>query len=146
MLQYFIKSFNPINDGAETMIIKGVRVHIRMLCMVLCLLCSLSLPAAAGKARHGVYKTYYSNGALRTVGWYKKGELLRQKTFFPQGGLLRDEVWDNNLMEVKKEYTPEGRLSAVWNYKTRLLTLYHEDGSVKKSVPLKVQTPWRRSE
>lgn len=123
---------------------KAFNRRLRLSCILLFFLCLGVFPLSAEDApKQGKHKTFYSNGEVRTVSWYKKGSLARRKVFYYNGALLRDEVWKNNLMEVKREYTPKGRLSAVWNYKTRIMTLFNEDGSVKRVVPLKLQAPWK---
>ncbi len=127
--------------------LERAKSHIRLGCILLCLLCSGVLPLSAEQIhKHGVYKTFYSNGKAREVSWYKKGSLVRRKVFYEDGTLLREEFWNKDRMELKRGYTPQGRRSYVRNYKTKKMTLYNEDGSVKRVVPLKLQAPWKRPE
>jgi len=121
--------------------------RLRLSCILLFFLCLGAFCLSAEETpKQGKHKTFYANGKVRTVSWYKKGSLVRRKVFYNDGALLRDEVWNNNLMALKREYTPEGRVSAVWDYKTRTITLYNEDESPKRTVPLKLQVPWERTD
>jgi len=134
-------------NGVKGMDPKGVNKCFRTGCIMLCWLClSFSLAGAQQPAKRGVYKTHYSNGKAREISWYKKGALVRRKVFYEDGALLRDEIWRNDVMELKREYTPEGRVSGVWDYKAKKITLYNKDGSFNKAVPLKLQAPWKQQE
>jgi len=92
--------------------------------------------------KDGVYKTHYTNGAVKTLKSYKKGKLHGLcQTYDMYGNILSESSYKNNLLHgyVKIYYTPklqtavQPRLHKIITYENNIKVgierVFCEDGT-----------------
>ncbi len=107
---------------------------IKIVFIVFLFLSASPLTTLAGGLKHGVYKAYYSNGALRMKTKYKKGQLIYKNIYFKNGHLSKQYVYKGKQRIKSRTYYENGQLQSVWSKKSGEARYYSQQGSLKAVV------------
>ncbi len=88
--------------------------------------------------KEGLWKAYYSSGALKSEITYKHGEKYgKAKILFENGNTAEEGVWiKDRWINKYKAYYQNGKLSYVWNYnefgnRSGYQKYYYQNGNIK---------------
>jgi len=88
--------------------------------------------------REGLWKSYYSDGSLKSEITYRHGEKYgKAKTYFENGNTAEEGVWlIDKWVNKYKAYYRNGKLSYVWNYneygtRSGYQQYFYENGNIK---------------
>jgi len=94
-----------------------------------------------GGELHGLQRTYYEDGNLSGMGFYWEGNMTGLWYYYWPNGELRERITFHNNLEHGpfQEYFEDGTLKASGMYlygdfEHGYLTLYNEDGSLKRKM------------
>jgi len=86
------------------------------------------------RLKHGVYREYYGNGALRMKTRYKKGTIIYRQIFFRHGRLSKESVYKKGDLVKLRTFYDDGQLKSLWIKKKEEARYYNRDGSLKTIV------------
>lgn len=72
-----------------------------------------------GQLKNGEYKTYYSDGNLKSVGYYEKGDLVGKFVqYFKNGKIEREENYRNGKLDGEsRDFDKNGELRSIRRYR-----------------------------
>lgn len=100
---------------------------------VLFLYClAISPVSAAFPARNGRDVRYFSGEKkIQDITWWKNNKLARRKSFYRNGRLWQDVVYQSGKPVIRKEYDENGRLKSLWTAESQEVRIYSEDGTFR---------------
>ena len=88
--------------------------------------------------KEGLWKSYYSNGSLKSEITFRHGEKYgKAKIFFENGNIAEEGVWlIDKWVNKYKAYYQNGKLSYAWNYneygtRSGYQKYFYENGKIK---------------
>ncbi len=88
--------------------------------------------------KEGLWRSYYSDGKLKSEITYRHGEKYgKAKTYFENGNIAEEGVWlIDKWVNKYKAYYRNGKLSYVWNYneygtRSGYQQYFYENGNIK---------------
>ncbi len=88
--------------------------------------------------RNGVIREYYASRRIRLEFRYKNGQLIRKRFWHKNGRLMSDYLYRDGKPVKKRDFYDNGRLKSLWTKKSGVLKIFDEDGSIRASIPNRV--------
>ena len=90
------------------------------------------IPAVAEPIpENGILREHYDNGQLKLENVYKKGIVVRKRTFYENGQLLSEYRYKEGKLYLFRTYYENGNLKSLWTKKSGKTRFYYPNGNLR---------------
>lgn len=108
------------------------KAYLKILAIFFLCCLSPSFVWAAAPPRSGRVIRHFSRGKqIQDITWWKNNKLARRKSFYRNGRLRQDVVYQSGKPVMRKEYDENGRLKSLWTAESQEVRIYSEDGTFR---------------